>query len=260
MQFGYVSPEQFYKDKADYARKGIARGRSVIVMQYEHGILFVAENLSRSLHKISEIYDRIAFAAAGRYPELESLRIAGVRLADLRGYSFDRADVNGRALANTYAQTLDAIFTTQPKPYEVEIAVAEVGDTAADDQIYRLTYEGSVVDEHGYAVMGGAAELVSRHLSASYREGMSFEDATRLAVDALGRDNASGEVRQLTTDALEVAVLDRNRMRRKFKRIPQAKLRELLGNGDAPPTSGPDASAEPAAPSTEEPTEEPPAS
>src|SRR5919106_236054 len=211
MQFGYVSPEQFYKDKADYARKGIARGRSVVVMQYEHGILFVAENLSRSLHKISEIYDRIAFAAAGRYPELESLRIAGVRLADLRGYSFDRADVNGRALANTYAQTLDAIFTTQPKPYEVEIAVAEVGDTTADDQIYRLTYEGSVVDEHGFAVMGGAAELVSRHLSDNYREGMSFNDATRLAVDALGRDNASGEVRQLTTEALEVAVLDRNR-------------------------------------------------
>jgi proteasome alpha subunit len=260
MQFGYVSPEQFYKDKADYARKGIARGRSVIVMQYEHGILFVAENLSRSLHKISEIYDRIAFAAAGRYPELESLRIAGVRLADLRGYSFDRADVNGRALANTYAQTLDAIFTTQPKPYEVEIAVAEVGDTAADDQIYRLTYEGSVVDEHGYAVMGGAADLVSRHLSESYREGMSFEDATRLAVDALGRDNASGEVRQLTTEALEVAVLDRNRMRRKFKRISQANLRELLGNGNASPPSAADASSESTAPATGTPTEEPPAS
>src|ERR671919_316094 len=207
MQFGYVSPEQFYKDKADYARKGIARGRSVVVMQYEHGILFVAENLSRSLHKISEIYDRIAFAAAGRYPELESLRIAGVRLADLRGYSFDRADVNGRALANTYAQTLDAIFTTQPKPYEVEIAVAEVGDTTADDQIYRLTYEGSVVDE-------------------------------------LGRDNASGEVRQLTTEALEVAVLDRNRPRRKFKRIAPANLRELLGNGHAGSPPAPDAGAE----------------
>ncbi|HEX5996647.1 MAG TPA: proteasome subunit alpha [Jiangellales bacterium] len=258
MQFGYVSPEQFYKDKADYARKGIARGRSVVVMQYEHGILFVAENLSRSLHKISEIYDRIAFAAAGRYPELESLRIAGVRLADLRGYSFDRADVNGRALANTYAQTLDAIFTTQPKPYEVEIAVAEVGDTAAEDQIYRLTYEGSVVDEHGFAVMGGAADQVSRHLSESYRDGMSFEDATRLAVDALARDNASGEVRQLTTDALEVAVLDRNRARRKFKRISQANLRELLGNGHSATPSGPEPTGEQAAPSAGGPTEEPP--
>ncbi len=245
MQFGYVSPEQFYKDKADYARKGIARGRSVIVMQYEHGILFVAENLSRSLHKISEIYDRIAFAAAGRYPELESLRIAGVRLADLRGYSFDRADVNGRALANTYAQTLDAIFTTQPKPYEVEIAVAEVGDSAADDQIYRLTYEGSVVDEHGFAVMGGAADLVSRHLSENYREAMSFDDAARLAVAALGRDNASGEVRRLTTEALEVALLDRNRPRRKFKRITPARLQELLGNGQGA------ASATPASPEGE---------
>ncbi len=233
MQFGYVSPEQFYKDKADYARKGIARGRSVVVMQYEGGLLFVAENLSRSLHKISEIYDRIAFAAAGRYPELEALRVAGVRLADLRGYSFDRADVNGRALANTYAQTLDAIFTTQPKPYEVEIAVAEVGDTPAEDQIYRLTYEGSVVDEHGFAVMGGAAELVSRHLSENYREGMSFDEALRLAVDALSRDSESGPPRELTTDALEVAVLDRDRTRRKFKRIDQSTLRNLLGNGAA---------------------------
>jgi proteasome alpha subunit len=234
MQFGYVSPEQFYKDKADYARKGIARGRSVIVMQYAQGILFVAENLSRSLHKISEIYDRIAFAAAGRYPELESLRVAGVRLADLRGYSFDRADVSGRALANTYAQTLDAIFTTQPKPYEVEIAVAEVGDGPADDQIYRLTYEGSVVDEHGFAVMGGPAELVSRYLTEHYREGLSFDDATKLAVDALARDSASGTPRRLTTDALEVAVLDRDRPRRKFKRIPRPVLRELLGDGHPP--------------------------
>ena len=234
MQFGYVSPEQFYKDKADYARKGIARGRSVVVMQYDRGILFVAENLSRSLHKISEIYDRIAFAAAGRYPELESLRVAGVRLADLRGYSFDRADVSGRALANTYAQTLDAIFTTQPKPYEVEIAVAEVGDSAADDQIYRLTYEGSVVDEHGFAVMGGAAELVNRYLSENYRDEMGFDDALRLAVEALGRDSAAGPPRTLTTDALEVAVLDRDRTRRKFRRIAQARLRGLLGDGNAP--------------------------
>lgn len=233
MPFGYVSPEQFYKDKADYARKGIARGRSVVVMQFDKGILFVAENVSRSLHKVSEIYDRIAFAAAGRYPELESLRMAGVRLADLRGYSFDRADVTGRGLANTYAQTLGTIFTIEPKPYEVEIVVAEVGDTSADDQIYRLTYDGSVVDEHGHAVMGGNAELVSRHLTENFREGMSFDDATRLAVDALARDNSGAAPRRLTTDSLEVAVLDRERPRRKFRRIPQATLRELLGNGEA---------------------------
>lgn len=229
MQFGYVSPEQFYKDKADYARKGIARGRSVVVMQYDKGLLFVAENLSESLHKISEIYDRIAFAAAGRYPELESLRVAGVRLADLRGYSFDRADVSGRALANTYAQTLDAIFTTQPKPYEVEIAVAEVGDTFETDQIYRLTYEGSVVDEHGFAVMGGNAEMVTRHLSENYREGLTFDEAARLAIDALARD--SSPPRELTTDDLEVAILDRERTRRKFRRVRKPTLRRLLGDG-----------------------------
>jgi proteasome alpha subunit len=237
MQFGYVSPEQFYKDKADYARKGIARGRSVVVMQYSDGILFVAENISRSLHKISEIYDRIAFAAAGRYPELESLRVAGVRLADLRGYSFGREDVTGRALANTYAQTLDAIFTRDPKPFEVEIAVAEVGEAPVDDQIYRLTYEGSVFDEHGFAVMGGSAELVTRHLKDHYQEEMTLGQAVRLAVEALGRDNAATP-RQLTPASLEVAVLDRNRPRRKFRRIPATSLDELLEQN--PPTADTD--------------------
>jgi proteasome alpha subunit len=238
MQFGYVSPEQFYKDKADYARKGIARGRSVVVMQYEHGIVFVAENISRSLHKISEIYDRIAFAAAGRYPELETLRVAGVRLADLRGYSFGRSDVTGRALANTYAQTLDAIFTRDPKPFEVEIAVAEVGDSSERDQIYRLTYEGSVFDEHGFTVMGGAADVVSQHLTNNYREQMSVGDSVKLAVAALGRDNSGSSSqsgpREVPPTALEVAVLDRNRARRKFERIQGDALDALLADGASP--------------------------
>ena len=84
----YVSPEQAMKDKADYARKNIARGRNVIVIQYADGILFVAPNLSRALHKISEIYDRIAFAAVGMYNEFENLRKAGVRYADFNGIAW----------------------------------------------------------------------------------------------------------------------------------------------------------------------------
>ena len=153
----YVSPEQLMKDRADFARKGIARGRSVVVVQYADGVLFVSENPSQALHKVSEIYDRIAFAAVGRYNEFENLRIAGVRLADMRGYAYDRRDVTGRGLANAYAQTLGTIFSSGgEKPYEVELFVAEIGDAPADDQIYRLTYDGQVADEHGYAVMGGA--------------------------------------------------------------------------------------------------------
>ena len=152
----YVSPEQLMKDRADFARKGIARGRSVAVVQYRDGIVFVSENPSQALHKVSEIYDRIAFAAVGRYNEFENLRIAGVRLADMRGYAYDRRDVTGRGLANAYAQTLGTIFSSGgEKPYEVEIFVAEVGDQPSDDQIYRLTYDGQVADEHGFAVMGG---------------------------------------------------------------------------------------------------------
>ena len=155
----YVSPEQLMKDRADFARKGIGRGRSLVVVQYADGIVFVSENLSQALHKVSEIYDRIAFAAVGRYNEFENLRIAGVRLADMRGYAYDRRDVTGRGLANAYAQTLGTIFSSGgEKPYEVEIFVAEVGDTADGRPIYRLTYDGQVADEHGFAVMGGSAE------------------------------------------------------------------------------------------------------
>ena len=157
----YVSPEQLMKDRADFARKGIARGRSVVVLSYDAGIVFVADN-PRALHKISEIYDRIAFAAVGKYNEFENLRVAGVRMADLRGYSYDRRDVTGRALANTYAQILGTIFSSgAEKPFEVEITVAEIGDTREEDQLYRLTYDGSVGDEQGFVVMGGNADTIS---------------------------------------------------------------------------------------------------
>lgn len=224
----YVSPEQIIKDKADYARKGIARGRSVIVVEYDDGILFVAENPSRALHKISEIYDRIAFAAVGKYNEFENLRVAGVRLADMRGYSYDRRDVTGRSLANAYAQTLGTIFTETPKPYEVEIVVAEVGATADGDQLYRLTFDGSVADEHGYVAMGGSADAITLALATQWRAGLTLVEALRLAVDLLGKYGGEGE-RQLAPAELEVAMLERSRPRRTFSRISRPRLAELLG-------------------------------
>jgi proteasome alpha subunit len=223
----YVSPEQIIKDKADYARKGIARGRSVIVLQYDEGILFVAENPSRALHKISEIYDRIGFAAVGKYNEFENLRVAGVRLADMRGYAYDRRDVSGRSLANAYAQTLGTIFTETPKPYEVEIVVAEVGARPADDQLYRLMFDGSVADEHGYVAMGGSAESISGGLAEGWREQMPLQGGLRLAVDMLGRFGADAE-RVLPSNQLEVAVLDRTRPRRTFVRLTGSRLDEIL--------------------------------
>jgi proteasome alpha subunit len=227
----YVSPEQLMKDRADFARKGIARGRSLVVVQYADGIVFVSENLSQALHKVSEIYDRIAFAAVGRYNEFENLRIAGVRLADMRGYAYDRRDVTGRGLANAYAQTLGTIFSSGgEKPYEVEIFVAEVGDTAEGDQIYRLTYDGQVADEHDFAAMGGSAEPATTYLKEHYSAGASLDDSVRLAVQALG--HGEGEPREIPSSNLEVAVLDRTRTQvRKFKRLTVAQLRGILGNG-----------------------------
>ena len=245
----YVSPEQLMKDRADFARKGIARGRSVVAVQYADGVLFVSENPSQALHKVSEIYDRIAFAAVGRYNEFENLRIAGVRLADMRGYAYDRRDVTGRGLANAYAQTLGTIFSSGgEKPYEVELFVAEIGDAPEDDQLYRLTYDGQVADEHGYAVMGGAADVVASYLSERYTAGASLTDAVGLAVAALG--HSEGEDRVIPVDDLEVAVLDRTRAQpRKFSRIRPARLERLLGDrGPASPAPADAPSADPGAP------------
>jgi proteasome alpha subunit len=226
----YVSPEQLMKDRADFARKGIARGRSVAVVQYADGVLFVSENPSQALHKVSEIYDRIAFAAVGRYNEFENLRIAGVRLADLRGYSYDRRDVTGRGLANAYAQTLGTIFSSGgEKPYEVEIFVAEVGDAPEDDQIYRLTYDGQVADEHDFAAMGGEAESVAAYLKEHYQPGLTLDEAIRLAVKALG--HAEGGERSIPVDELEVAWLDRTRAQvRKFRRLDADSLSGILAD------------------------------
>ncbi len=231
----YVSPEQLMKDRADFARKGIARGRSVIVAGFDHGIAFVAENHSRTLHKVCEIYDRIGFAAVGKYNEFENLRVAGVRYADLRGYSYDRSDVTARGLANAYAQTLGTVFTQEHKPFEVEIVVAEVGNDPGGDQIYRLNYDGSVADEQGFVAMGGAAEAIDQGLRARWKPGMPLGDVLTLAVSLLGKDPSGGADRVLDPDSLEVAVLDRNRPRRTFRRIQGPLLAALLSTTN--PTS-----------------------
>jgi proteasome alpha subunit len=256
----YVSPEQLMKDRADFARKGIARGRSVVAVQYADGVLFASENPSQALHKVSEIYDRIAFAAVGRYNEFENLRIAGVRLADMRGYSYDRRDVTGRGLANAYAQTLGTIFSSGgEKPYEVELFVGEVGDTPEADQLYRLTYDGQVADEHGFAVMGGAAETVAAYLKEHHTDGAPLADAIRVAVAALGHTDSGDRV--IPVGELEVAVLERTRTQpRKFKRILPRELGGLLGER-GPAQSAPPAPEDsnggtaPAEPSTDNPSD-----
>jgi proteasome alpha subunit len=236
----YASAEQVMRDRSELARKGIARGRSVTVLTFAGGVLFVAENRSSSLRKVSEIYDRIGFAAVGRYNEFENLRTAGIRLADVRGYSYDRRDVTGRWLANAYAQTMGSIFTEQQKPFEVELCVAEVGLRAEDDQLYRITYDGSITDEPRFVVMGGQTEPISAQLRESYSEGMELGEAIAVAVRGLesassgtgsassASNGPSASEHRLGVTALEVAVLDRSRPRRAFRRITGAALSALL--------------------------------
>jgi proteasome alpha subunit len=233
------------KDKSDYARKGIARGRSVLVLQYDDGILFIGENPSKALHKISEIYDRIAFAAVGKYNEFENMRLAGVRYADLRGYQYDRRDVTSRGLANAYAQTLGTIFTESGKPYEVELVVAEVGDSQAEDQMYRLTYDGSVADEHGFVVMGGNSDPIAAFVKERHDATSDLTTVLNLAVEALAQVGPDGEPRTLVADNLEAAVLDRTRPRRAFKRLIGGPLERLLDQ-DRP--TAPSAATDGAAP------------
>ena len=247
----YVSPEQAMKDKADYARKGIARGRSGVVIQYDAGILFVAPNPSRALHKVSEIYDRIAFAAVGRYNEYEILRKAGVRYADMTGYQYDRQDVTARGLANWYAQTLGTIFTDSPKPFEVEIVVAEVAEVPAEDQIYRITFDGSVNDEHGYVAMGGQADAITTVLKEHYAEGNDLSGALAAAIAGL-TTQANGERTDIPAAQLEVAVLERTRDHRTFRRLTGARLEGLLAQSrPAGEAKAPEAGAAPGKTKTE---------
>jgi proteasome alpha subunit len=223
----YVSPEQAMKDKADYASKAITRGRSGVVIEYDGGILFIAPNPSRALHKFSEIYDRIAFAAVGRYPEFENLRKAGVRYADTTGFQYDRQDVTARSLANWYAQLLGTIFTESNKPYEVEIVVAEVGLEPSGDQIYRITFDGSVVDEEGFVVMGGQADQVATVVKERFAEGMTLVQALGVAIAALSGQPTEDRP-EITAASLEVAVLDRGREHRTFRRLTGTRLEGLL--------------------------------
>ena len=225
----YVSPEQAMRDKADYARKNIARGRDAVVLQFEGGILFVAPNSFRALHKISEIYDKIAFVGVGMYNEFENLRKAGVRYADFNGYLYDRSDVTGLGLANAYGQTLSTIFTESNKPYEVEIVVAEVGSTPERDQIYRITFDGSVTEERRYVALGGQAEQVATALKEKYEDNLTLAAAIGVALDSLaGHGQGNGDRASMTADKLEVAMLGRTGAHRRFRRLTGARLEALL--------------------------------
>ena len=219
----YVAPEQVMKDRADYARKGIARGRSALALTYADGILLCAENPSNTLRKLSEIYDRIAFAGVGKYNEYDQLRIAGVRHADLKGYSYSREDVDARSLANVYAQYLGQIFTHEMKPLEVEILVAEIGDEPGHDQMFHIRYDGTMMDESRFVVVGGDSDAISERLEAVWQDDASLSVALGAAVNAL-----AGPDRTLQPGDLEVATLARGQARRAFQRLDDAAIAALL--------------------------------
>ena len=221
----YVAPEQMMKDRADFARKGIARGRAMVALQYVDGILLVTENPSNTLRKISEIYDRIAFAGVGKYNEFDQLRRFGVRNADVKGYAYSRDDVEARSLANDYAQILGQTFTHELKPLEVEILVAEVGSTPADDQLFHILYDGTLVDEIGTSVLGGDAEAIAERLGRTWSVDHSLGEALAVAMAAL-----AGPDRRLSADDVEAAVLSRHNGRRCFARLDDDQVTELLGS------------------------------
>ena len=219
----YAPPEQVMKDRADYARKGIARGRSLCAVTFEDGIVIVAENPSNTLRKVSEIYDRIAFAGVGKYNEFDQLRVAGIRAADIKGYQYSRDDVDARSLANQYAQILGQIFTHEMKPMEVEILVAEVGVVVGTDQLFHILYDGTVMDEQRFTVLGGDSDTIVGRLSEQWAENLALAGAVSLATHSL-----AGPERTLTAADLEVAVLSRSNGRRAFRRLDDDAVAVLL--------------------------------
>jgi len=220
----YVSPEQMMQDKAEYAKKGIAKGRSLIVMEYQDGVLLVADNPSASLYKISEVYDTIAFSGAGKYSEFENLRKAGIRHADLKGFMYSREDVTARSLANAYSQTLGTVFSQELKPLEVELLVVQVGEDGRSNEIYRISFDGSIFDERGYAVIGGRSEAVQTYLKERYKQAPTLKDALALCLNAL--ENVTNQ--KLPLEGLEIAVLARDRVGRKFRRLSPAETKRIL--------------------------------
>ncbi len=216
----YVPPEQLIKDRAEYARKGIARGRPIVVLEYADGVLLIGENPNGSLHKLGEIYDRIAFAGVGRFNEFEMLRVAGIRYADVKGYSFSRSDVTARGLANAYSQTLGQIFTHEVKPYETEVVVAEIGAAAAETQIYRISFDGTLGTIEGFGALGGNEEGLAGKLADTYSDGLPLDGAVSVAMEAI----ASLDDREIPATDWEAAVLDRSRPRRKFHRLTPDEL------------------------------------
>lgn len=240
MSFPYfISPEQAMRERSELARKGIARGKSVVALAYAGGVLFVAENPSRSLQKISEVYDRVGFAAAGKFNEFDNLRRVGIQWADTRGYAYDRRDVTGRQLANAYAQALGSIFTEQAKPYEVELCVAEVAHhgESKPPELYRITYDGSINDEQHFVVMGGTTEPITTALKESYAENADLRDALGIAIAALragSADSSNGDAPTLGVASIEAAILDVSRPRRAFRRLTRSALEKLLQETDSP--------------------------
>lgn len=225
----YVSPEQLMADKAEFARKGIARGKSIVAFEYQDGVLLIAENAT-SLSKIGEIYDRIAFAGVGKFSEFDQLRKLGVRFADVRGYQYSREDVRGQALANAYSQAIGEVFTREMKPLEIEVIVAEVGDDRYEDHkdnnLYRITFDGFISDHHGYCVIGGSVDEVEGVLRNDYRPGLSAREAVQLGRKALS--NGADRGGSLDEKTLEVCTLERSRPDRKFRRLSADEVRSML--------------------------------
>ncbi|MGE3541909.1 MAG: proteasome subunit alpha [Candidatus Tectimicrobiota bacterium] len=226
----YVSPDQVMRDKAEYARNGIAKGRSIVALEYEAGLLLMAENPSASLNKISEIYDRIAFAGVGKYSEFENLRKAGIRYADLKGYSYSRQDVTTKSLANAYSESIGTIFTRDPKPLEVEILIIEVGETSARNEMYHISFDGTITDRRQFAVIGGQADRIRTYLQEQYEPDLTLPGALALSRRSLlaGYERPPAE-----ESALEVGLLERRRIGRKFYRMTQAEIAREMATANS---------------------------
>jgi proteasome alpha subunit len=229
----YVSPEQIMQEKEDFARKGIEKAKEVIALEYQDGIVMVAENPLATVFKISEIYDRITLAATGLYPDYEALRVAGIQAAEVKGFTYNREDVTAKWLTNVYSQHIGAIHRqADAKPLEIELLLCEIReDASSSNRIYHLSFDGTFWEDNRYAVIGGRAEKITANLEDKYTEGLDLNGAVKLAVkvfETLEAEVGNEHPYEITADTIEAAVLDETRNRRKFRRLLPDELNEIL--------------------------------
>jgi proteasome alpha subunit len=91
--------------------------------------------------------------------------------------------------------------------------------------MYRISFDGSIIDERTFAVIGGKSEAVQALLQEKgLTQPPELQAALTFCIAALEQIGNQ----KLSLESLEVAVLDRTRDGRRFRRLSPADTKQLL--------------------------------